>query len=294
MATGSARVRELDPARVDTVAVENRSGKAVLALQGAEVLGARQNRMFNASYCVRPGATARIAVSCVEAGRWQEGQTAFREPEHTVALAVRARAITRVSRTMVELEARAATPAAPNRTLVMCGRDLRAASPYDAHQRQVWADVADHLRTTRVSSASQAHADAVAARRHEIDRLIADEAPSSRQRGIAALDDGRLAILDLLATPELYARAWPLIGRGLFASVSTRPGARDPRTVVGAALARLRAMMPRVRVDPDCGVTFHAVAPDLAAGAVGDSTQIWHLAASGAMATHPVSRGSVR
>jgi len=68
------KVGELQRASVNDVAVENRGDAPVLLYEGEEVLGAQQNRTFDVSVLVGAGATLRVPVSCVEAGRWQAGR----------------------------------------------------------------------------------------------------------------------------------------------------------------------------------------------------------------------------
>jgi hypothetical protein len=60
---GSAHVPEL--------CIENKGHIALLALDGDEVVGGRQNRIFNASMLLGHGET-KVPVSCVEEGRWRE------------------------------------------------------------------------------------------------------------------------------------------------------------------------------------------------------------------------------
>ena len=64
-------VREKDPGgSVPEIRVVNRADVAVLILDGEELVGAKQNRVLNASILLAAGAERIIAVSCTEAGRW--------------------------------------------------------------------------------------------------------------------------------------------------------------------------------------------------------------------------------
>ena len=66
-----AFVKELDGgASVGDLRLENPTDLALLVYEGEEVLGAQQNRSFDASVLVAAGHGANLHVSCVEHGRW--------------------------------------------------------------------------------------------------------------------------------------------------------------------------------------------------------------------------------
>jgi len=71
MARGELLVMEVSPeGRVGEVLVVNRGTLPVLALEGEEWCGARQNRVLTESVLLRPGAVVRVPVVCSEPGRW--------------------------------------------------------------------------------------------------------------------------------------------------------------------------------------------------------------------------------
>ncbi len=75
---GAVEVLESDPeGSVPEVRVVNRSDRPVLMLDGEELVGARQNRVLNASVLVPPKSECVVGVSCVEAGRWEESSAGF-------------------------------------------------------------------------------------------------------------------------------------------------------------------------------------------------------------------------
>jgi hypothetical protein len=77
-ASGTLEVTEVSEAgRVPTVRVRNSGPRAVLLLDGEELLGARQNRVFNVTILVAAGAELDVPVSCVERGRWAWRSRAF-------------------------------------------------------------------------------------------------------------------------------------------------------------------------------------------------------------------------
>lgn len=71
MARGELMVTEVSPEGVvGEVLVVNRGTVPVLALEGEEWSGARQNRVLKESVLLRPGAAVRLPVVCSEPGRW--------------------------------------------------------------------------------------------------------------------------------------------------------------------------------------------------------------------------------
>ena len=64
-------VTEVDAAgSVPELLVINRSKRAVLIIDGEEVVGAKQNRVVNTSLLLPAESTTKIPMSCTEAGRW--------------------------------------------------------------------------------------------------------------------------------------------------------------------------------------------------------------------------------
>ena len=56
---------------VPQLIVKNRSDNRVLFLEGEALVGAKQDRILNASVLVAASCTVKIPVSCVEQGRWR-------------------------------------------------------------------------------------------------------------------------------------------------------------------------------------------------------------------------------
>src|SRR5580704_5666256 len=69
---GLAEITELPGGgSVPELQFANNSPRAVLLLDGEELIGAKQNRVLNLTILASPKAVTVIPVSCVEAGRWQ-------------------------------------------------------------------------------------------------------------------------------------------------------------------------------------------------------------------------------
>ena len=68
---GSVTVQEVsEGGSVPDLLVENNGDTRVLFLEGEELVGAKQNRILNASVLLPARSKIKIPVSCVERGRW--------------------------------------------------------------------------------------------------------------------------------------------------------------------------------------------------------------------------------
>jgi ARG/rhodanese/phosphatase superfamily protein len=255
-----AEVTEVtDAGVVNLIRVKNAGTKLLLLLDGEEVIGAKQNRIFNASFLVPPGAPIDLPVSCVEKGRWRARSQAFQASSRTVTQSVRAGKLRRVTASAMASEA----------------------SSYDADQRAVWAEVDDHLRKSRVASHTSAYADAADAQAEAIEERLAVLAPRPGQIGFVAVQRDRLLTLELLGSPALYGRAWRKLARGLLAEPPDAEGASPHAAQIAArALEALRSA-PFVRKPaPGCGTSAHAVTAEIVAGAIAHDGNVFHLLAT--------------
>ena len=70
LAQGLTSVEEVsEQGSVNQLRVSHRGQRPLLLIDGEQVLGAKQNRVFNASFLVPPNGVAVVPVSCVERGR---------------------------------------------------------------------------------------------------------------------------------------------------------------------------------------------------------------------------------
>jgi len=71
LAQGAVEIKEVsEGGTVPELKLINRSSKKVLVVDGEELVGARQNRIVNASFLISGNAEVILPVSCVEQGRW--------------------------------------------------------------------------------------------------------------------------------------------------------------------------------------------------------------------------------
>ena len=202
---------------VPALRVVNDADRPVLLLDGEELVGARQNRILNTTVLVAAHATLRIPVSCVEQGRWSYRGGRFDPADASLFASARAKKAARVS------------------------ASLRALGGHMSDQDEIWRDIAKTLRASKVESPTGAMRDFY--RRHADDVAATSRAllPRPGQTGAAVSVAGRWLGLDLLAAPDLFARAWVTLSSGYAAEGLGRdasPGAPDVR----ALLARIAAL----------------------------------------------------
>src|SRR5712691_9018353 len=85
---------------VPTLRLHHRAERAVLLLDGEELVGAKQNRVLNTTVLVAAQTTVAIPVSCVEHGRWSYRARGVVASEHSLYASLRAKKMARVSESL--------------------------------------------------------------------------------------------------------------------------------------------------------------------------------------------------
>ena len=181
------RISEVDEhGTVPQLLVSNPLSQDVLLYDGEEVVGAKQNRVLEASVLVPALATQKIPVACVEAGRWHDSGRAFEAADRVAHPEVRRRKSS-------DLEH---APLAMGRS-----------------QGTVWSAIDERLAASFVESATAALADVHEVERPRIDAL-ADEFPLVDGQCGAILALGSDLCLDLVSRADAWSVLWPKIRRG--------------------------------------------------------------------------------
>jgi hypothetical protein len=247
---------------VGQVRVLHRGELPLLVLQGEQILGAKQNRSFNASFIVAPGKEVVLPVSCVEQGRWQRRSEAFSAGATTLAPEVRARKLKRVSASLT----------------------LRGS--YDADQQGVWSDVREYMAATGTHSLTSSYEDARQKQAKEAETVVSALEPSPGQVGLAVVRNGRVVVLDVFGSSRLFARAFKKCLRGALSDVSLAteaPAAASTSAskLVGEMLATL-AKSPSTRTaSPADGDTWSGQSDSAAYTAAVWKGAVYHCAAAG-------------
>jgi hypothetical protein len=181
-----------DSGSVPVLKFLSRSPVPVLLLDGEELIGAKQNRILNASILAPAQADMLLPVSCVEAGRWRYSTNSFRAADHALFAKARARKAARMAAMHVERRAVGGSTA------------YAVARQYDADQHEVWSDISGKLGRMRVDSASSAISDGYESYGERLREFETALQPVPDQRGAAFVLDGRVVGIELLATEAAF------------------------------------------------------------------------------------------
>jgi len=202
LAADLAIVREISQSGlVPELLFENRSDRAVLLLDGEELVGAKQNRVLNLSVLAPARTALTIPVSCVEAGRWRYDAPGFRSSERTFYASGRARTSHQVSSALAESQ-----------------------SPI-SDQHSVWEDIGDKMARMQVRSRTGAMSDLYEARRETLDEYVHAFAAVPGQLGALFAIDGKTCGLDLFDHPDTMTRLLPKLVRSYALDAIDRAGA---------------------------------------------------------------------
>lgn len=191
LARGTVRVDELDESgSVPHVRLTNDGKEAVLFLFGEEILGAKQNRVANATFLVPPASTVVIDVSCVEAGRWSRRTgRGFSHSGDSISSAMRRKMAGKV------------------------GLSLARGAGFDADQAQVWGEIDKRLRGTATRSPTAAWSDYLDSRKGDLAELERAFHPVDRQVGFVAMLGNEVAGLEALGRSDVFAASFQTLVR---------------------------------------------------------------------------------
>lgn len=216
-ASGSgATVTELPSgASVGDLVVQNPLGVAVLLYEGEELRGAQQDRTLDVSVLVPAGATTKVPVSCVEAGRWDgtRKDEAF-APAPTAAFPELRRAKNRAAR------------------LSAAGR---------AEQGEVWRVVADKAQRHAAQAPTSAMRDVFLRRQDDLEAMRAAIRRRDGQLGAVAAIGGTLCVADVVGRADVFAALHGPLVAGYALDAAEHAALDAPPTVTPAEVEELLA-----------------------------------------------------
>lgn len=186
LARGVSITETSEAGDVPELVVSNPLDDDVMLYDGAELVGAKQNRILNVTVLVAAGSTITIPVSCTEEGRWRSISASFSPAPHIVNSELRRRKAMALS----------AAPLARG-----------------AAQQDVWDSVREQLRRMGATSPTGAHRDLFLAREQELAALEpAFQAEPGQCGAVLGLDDS--LCLDAVSRPDAFSMIWPKLRRG--------------------------------------------------------------------------------
>jgi hypothetical protein len=192
----------------------NFTGKHVLVPDGTELVGAKQNRVVNASLLIAPDTSTTIPVSCVEQGRWEYRTRQFGGSRHHAAHAVR-RGIADAQKA-----------------------GLKTQRGYASDQHRVWKEVTYYQSKMGVSSPTSSMNDVYEQREATLKDYSGKIALRGGETGGAFFAGKRFLALDLFDRPSTYAA---LFGKLLSSmSIEAIPGGKPTGEEEGVAVPEER------------------------------------------------------
>jgi hypothetical protein len=258
-ALGRTVLREVgDGGEVNRIFVRHEGPRRLLLIDGEQLIGAKQNRVLNASFLVAPGQEIELPVSCVERGRWRYTTGDFVASDTTLSGTARSRKVSRVTRSVI------------------------TGLGYDAEQRAVWRDVDEYLDSSRVVSLTSSLEDALSLRRGSTGAALDALGAQPQQVGVALVRAGKLLLVDAFASADLYARAHRKVLQGMLADALPGTAPAGARRAVKKALDELSGAAVHRQAAPGCGETLHCQTTHLSASALVDEGLLYHLVVAAA------------
>jgi hypothetical protein len=258
IAGGCARVTEVSAhGSVPELKLVNDCDRAVLLLDGEELVGARQNRILNLSLLVAGHTDTLIPVSCVEAGRWRPTSEEFAPSGRTHYASGRAQNADHVS------------------------LSLRTDGSRRSDQGAVWADIDAKLARMHVHSETSAAAALYETHQRSLEAYLAGFAPAAGQRGALFAINGRVVGLDLFDSAATLAKVLPRLVRSYaLDAIDEREHPAEPARFEAERLLE-RVAAAKVERFPAVGVgeDLRLSGPRLAGAAVVAEGRVVHLCA---------------
>lgn len=174
---------------VPTLLLENTADEAVFLLDGEELVGAKQNRILNLTLLVPAKTKLEVPVSCVEQGRWSHRTEEFESSERAFFSKGRARKAERVS------------------------ESLRESGHRRSDQGEVWDDIGDKMFRMRVSSSTDAIADAYEHFAGSVDQYVQVFNTSETQVGACFAINGKIRGIELFDVSDTCNKLMPKLIR---------------------------------------------------------------------------------
>lgn len=190
LAADSASMTEVsEGGSVPELIFDNRGARPVLLLDGEELVGAKQNRVLNASILVAANSRTRIPVSCVEQGRWSWRSRHFSASDRVLYASARRSKLAQVS------------------------DSLECEGTFASDQLAIWADIDGKSARMGVHSQTGAAAALYERSAAELGEVVAAFGSVTAQVGAAFFVNGQFAGLELVGCSRLFARLFPKLVR---------------------------------------------------------------------------------
>ncbi len=178
-----------DTGRVEEVDIDFHGGGNLFILDGEEILGALQNRVFNTSMIATQAVRKSVPVTCVEQHRW-EGDRIFSHSDVVAYPSLRSILASSVT------------------------KSLKVSKSFKSDQRAVWRSVKETLKSFRVNSVTSSMHDAFTTLKDEIERFVEEAEFPENTKGFIAVAGNKILGMDVFAGPELFKKLKKKLLRG--------------------------------------------------------------------------------
>ncbi|MEQ8200689.1 MAG: DUF6569 family protein [Syntrophomonadaceae bacterium] len=243
---------------VNNLIVINLGRQPVLILDGEELIGAKQNRMVNATILIPPESRIDIPVSCVERGRWNYNSQRFSRSDAHGYSELRKRKAEGVTRNLA--------------------RNMSFAS----EQHEVWAEIDRKQAAMNVDSHTDAMHDVYRKYEKELDEFIAGLRPQENQSGLAVFISGRFNCLDLFGHPDVLGKLWDKLLKSYAMEALEQKKARAPKPKevgIGPLLASLQGAELNQYPSVGLGTDVRLLSPEYMSAGLIYEEMVLHLAA---------------
>lgn len=178
---GLVEISEVDEGgSVGEVRVINNAVTPLLILDGEEIIGAKQNRIANATIIIEAKSEKIIPVSCTEAGRWHYNSQHFASSRHMASSLVRRDKSSSVY------------------------NSLKSRRGYKSDQQKVWNNIATTEHNLSCESPTNSLNDVYREKTYDIDKYRDAFKIQENQNGFIVYINGRLVGLEMIYNSDRY------------------------------------------------------------------------------------------
>jgi hypothetical protein len=210
---------------VPVLKVINKGDTLVFLMAGEQLIGAKQNRVLNASIMVPAQSELPIPVSCVEAGRWHYKSRKFASSGTSSHALLRK---------MMSLQAH---------------EGYRSQGTPTSKQGEVWGEVSRKLSSMGSQSASAALYQTYEDHRQRLDDVLGELHSPHECSGVVFAFAGKIAGADLFDKPATLVKLWPKLVRSHTLDVLEVPETQAAPLTADAIQQWLRTAA-RAKVEP--------------------------------------------
>ena len=168
--------------RVPELKILNRGAQQVLIVEGEELVGAKQNRIVNATFLIAGNSQVIIPVSCVERGRWDYRTRNFESGRKIMHASLRK---AHQGRVMASLA---------------CG------DGFESDQGMIWDELAEKAHRMKVRSPTGAMADLFENQEERFSRYVKSFHLVDNQVGAVFVINGEVTGLDCFGHQKTFSR----------------------------------------------------------------------------------------